>query len=142
MKVVGFDAERQMNKPARITAIGVICFVIGIAGMALVFLPAGTPQADKAKREYVHASIKNITTACDMFNIDCGRYPTEQEGLGALVRNPGIDGWRGPYIGGENGLPDPWGTPLRLASHTGKVCRVLSAGPDKLFGSRDDIQEE
>jgi hypothetical protein len=28
---------------------------------------------------------------------DCGRYPSEEEGLAALLTNPGVAGWRGPY---------------------------------------------
>lgn len=38
-----------------------------------------------------------IAEALALFYADCGRYPTEEEGLGALLRNPGLDAWRGPY---------------------------------------------
>src|SRR6516164_3327496 len=47
------------------------------------------------------------------FLIDNGRYPTQQEGLQALVLNPGgLPGWHGPYIKTRSGMPlDPWGHP-------------------------------
>jgi general secretion pathway protein G len=36
-------------------------------------------------------------------------YPTQQEGLAALVERPQVSGWNGPYV---KSLPmDPWGRP-------------------------------
>ena len=35
------------------------------------------------------------------FTLDCGRYPTEQEGLKALLVDPGVQGWKGPYLDRE-----------------------------------------
>lgn len=32
------------------------------------------------------------------FALDCGRYPTLREGFTVLLTNPGIDGWKGPYL--------------------------------------------
>lgn len=39
-----------------------------------------------------------LVTALEAFQIDTGRYPTRDEGLQALVRDPGVAGWAGPYI--------------------------------------------
>jgi hypothetical protein len=38
-----------------------------------------------------------IELALGAFVLDCHRYPTTEEGLGALVQDPGVSGWRGPY---------------------------------------------
>lgn len=35
------------------------------------------------------------------FKNDTGRYPTSDEGLQALVEDPGISGWQGPYCIGN-----------------------------------------
>ncbi len=49
--------------------------------------------------------------ALETFRFDIGRYPTTEEGLSALVRNPGIPQWRGPY-GSAKEIPlDEWGHP-------------------------------
>lgn len=37
-------------------------------------------------------------TALEAFKLDCGRYPTQQEGLAALTADPGVKGWSGPYL--------------------------------------------
>ena len=54
--------------------------------------------------------IAEIEQALDLFKLDVGRYPTETEGLGAVVENSSTSsGWNGPYL--KSGLPsDPWGS--------------------------------
>ena len=39
----------------------------------------------------------SILTSLASFSLDCGRYPTQAEGLDALLTDPRINGWRGPY---------------------------------------------
>jgi len=36
-----------------------------------------------------------LRTKLECFHRDCGRYPTETEGLWALALNPGVTNWRG-----------------------------------------------
>ena len=86
-----------------------------------------------------------IRTALQAFEVDCGRYPTSVEGLPSLAASPGLPGWRGPYLNiGTNsvakGLSDQWGTPLRYVAEGGQVA-VVSAGPDRAFGTTDDLIE-
>jgi general secretion pathway protein G len=83
--------------------------VIAIAAVRTVVLPGRIdmhphPPADRARIQ-----IRDMSTALDMFLVDVGRYPTQQEGLEALIQNPGtLDSWHGPYL--KAGLPlDPWG---------------------------------
>jgi Type II secretion system (T2SS), protein G len=45
-----------------------------------------------------HANRNALLTTVAIFRLDCGRFPTEQEGLMALLVNPGLDGWKGPYL--------------------------------------------
>ena len=52
-----------------------------------------------------------LSTALDLYHLDVGRYPTEEEGLKALVQKPeNLPQWSGPYL--DKKLPkDPWGRP-------------------------------
>lgn len=43
------------------------------------------------------ADQNQIAMAVELFRIDTGRYPTSEEGLAVLLRDPGTSGWRGPY---------------------------------------------
>jgi len=42
-----------------------------------------------------------IMTSLGAFRADVGRFPTTEEGLAALIRDPGINGWRGPYVSAD-----------------------------------------
>lgn len=43
------------------------------------------------------AERNGIVVALQAFRHDIGRYPSSQEGLEALLRDPGVPGWTGPY---------------------------------------------
>jgi general secretion pathway protein G len=85
----------------------------------------------------------NIGTSLDLFLIDNGRYPTQQEGLQALVINPGgLPGWHGPYIKTRSGMPlDPWGRPYqyRIPGQSAEYD-LFTVGPDNQAISTVDTQ--
>lgn len=86
--------------------------------------------------------------ALDAFNQDCGRPPTPEEGLEALVENPGTediaDKWDGPYLKPED-LKDQWGNNYGLKdvrTESGNiVTRVWSPGEDGEFYTSDDVYD-
>jgi len=78
-----------------------------------------------------------LRTGLEWFRANCKRYPTDAEGLRALVRNPGgVPGWHGYYI--DQLPPDPWGHPYRYCC-TNDAVRVWGTGPDGTDGTADDI---
>ncbi|HCE42193.1 MAG TPA: hypothetical protein DET40_01425 [Lentisphaeria bacterium] len=81
-------------------------------------------------------NISVLNTALDYFSRDCGRYPSAQEGLAALVSDPNVAGWKGPYI--EKLKWDSWKRGFRYSSD-GKTFRLFSLGADGLEGTADDI---
>jgi len=69
--------------------------------------------AGKAKRTQAKAHIATLSMALEMFQLDCGRYPDDAEGLAALSNPPAKLGqyWQGPYVE-QDSLTDPWGNPF------------------------------
>ena len=45
------------------------------------------------------------------FEVDNGRYPSPEEGLEALVVDPQVSNWQGPYLQSVTVPLDPWGNP-------------------------------
>ncbi len=91
--------------------------VLAILGLlAGVVGPRVLNQLEGAKSKTAAVQIKDLEQAAELFRIDVGRFPATEEGLQALVTNPGaIRGWNGPYL--RRGLPaDPWGNPYRYES--------------------------
>ena len=97
-----------------------------------------TLSEEAARKARCGKELLALRTALEWFRAHCKRYPTDAEGLRALVRNPepGVPGWSGYYI---NQLPpDPWGRPYRYAC-SNDAPRVWGLGPDGIDGSADDI---
>ena len=101
-----------------------------------------------ARRARVVAARQSIVgtfgIALDLFEQDTGRYPRGDEGLLAIVNNPQITNWRGPYLKTNNVPLDPWGNeykysyPSELTSSE-FLYDIVSAGPDGVFGNEDDV---
>jgi hypothetical protein len=79
---------------------------------------------------------ETLATALAQLRADCGRAPSAGEGLAALVRDPGLSGWRGPYVVALK--PDAWGRDFGYAPSSNGF-RVFSSGPDGLAGTGDDV---
>lgn len=78
--------------------------------------------------------------ALRQFYIDCGRYPSEKEGLRVLMSGKDIIGWDGPYLKGQetNIILDQWGTPFKYYFNETEPI-IVSAGPDRKFNTDDDV---
>jgi len=69
----------------------------------------GDPPADRRVYSDLRGGLKVIL---EMFEIDCGRYPTTEEGLKVLISRPDNippKDWRGPYFDPAEVPKDPWG---------------------------------
>ena len=111
-------------------ALVILALIMGLVGPRLI------GYLSRAKSQTASAQIENIEGALDLFMLDVGRYPSEQEGLTALVTAPDrLRGWDGPYLD-EAELPvDPWGNDYHyvLVANRDKP-RVFSLGRDNAEG--------
>jgi general secretion pathway protein G len=85
--------------------------VLAIIGLVTAMAaPRVVQYLGRAKTDTAKTEIQNIAIAMDLFRLDVGRYPSEQEGLKALVEKPGnVAAWSGPYLGKKKVPSDPWG---------------------------------
>ncbi|MDI1254194.1 type II secretion system major pseudopilin GspG [Thermomonas sp.] len=95
-----------------IVVLVIIGLIMGLVGPRLF------GQADKAKVQTAGTQIKMLGGALQTLRLDMGRFPTAEEGLGALVTVPteprAAKSWAGPYINDD--VPDdPWGNPYHYA---------------------------
>jgi general secretion pathway protein G len=92
----------------------------------------------KARQVATQAQLRSVAQAVEMFQASAGKYPTTEEGLGALVKTSpaGV----GPLLPGGTVPLDAWKNPLRYErlSARGAAYRVWSAGPDGQDGTADD----
>lgn len=56
-------------------------------------------EIDRLGEFIIDKSVKEtLAVSLDAFRLDNGRYPTTEEGLAALLSNPGLQTWDGPYV--------------------------------------------
>jgi type II secretion system protein G len=88
-------------------------------------------------RSMATPDLSAIKVALNLFELQNERFPTTDEGLKALVTNPGkLDHWEKTL----DKLPqDPWGHPYiyRCPGSDGQDFDLLSAGPDGKEGTAD-----
>lgn len=102
------NARRRLQRGFTLIELLVVLAILGL--LAALATPQIVKYLGKAKTETARIEIKNIGSALDLFLIDNGRYPSQQEGLGALIDNPGnLPSWHGPYLKTKGAPVDPWG---------------------------------
>jgi general secretion pathway protein G len=120
-------------------------FVAMLAGVACllgvgVLTTRHTPGPDR--RTVAGMQTVAVKAGLDKFAADTGRYPTQGEGLNALMVAPaGLATWKGPYLPGHV-LKDPWGRAIIYTAppkDRSKDPYVFSTGPDGIQGTPDDI---
>lgn len=99
-------------REAGLTLIEVMVVVLVLGVLAALVAPNVFSHVATAKRESARAQIEMINAALDAYRLHAGRYPTTEQGLEALRREPTTPplprAWRGPYL--RKDLPDdPWG---------------------------------
>lgn len=86
----------------------VVLVIIGLV-MGLVG-PRVLNYLSDARSKTARLQIESFGNSLDLYYIDVGRYPSTQEGLGALMqRPPNVSVWNGPYLKGGSVPNDPWG---------------------------------
>jgi general secretion pathway protein G len=133
---------RRTNRGLRsgFTLIELLLVLVILAVLAAVVVPKFTGQSERARVTRAGTDIATIDSALDRFEVEGGRYPTNDEGLGALMTRPGnVKEWNGPYL---KQLPkDPWGNDYQYrypGTHNTNGADLFSFGPDGREGN-DDI---
>lgn len=85
----------------------VVLVILGL--LAGVVGPRMWNRVGESKAQIAKLQIEQLGNALNLFRFDVGRYPTTAHGLQALVEDPGIPSWSGPYLE-KNSVPkDTWG---------------------------------
>jgi general secretion pathway protein G len=92
--------------------------VLAILGLLVaIAAPRLMKYLGSAKVDTAKVQIERLGSVLDLYRLEIGHYPTEQEGLTALVDRPAqADKWNGPYLKNRDALTDPWGRPYGYRS--------------------------
>jgi general secretion pathway protein G len=122
------------------TLIELMLVMVILVILASLVTPMLAKHSVKAKIAAAKVDLRTYSTALNAFQMDCGRFPSNDEGLDALVNAPSdVAGWDGPYV--EVLRSDPWGNVYIYqapGTHFPTAFDLHSMGPDKITEG-DDI---
>jgi general secretion pathway protein G len=112
MTVVRRRKVETRGQPNGFTLVELLVVLAILGLVAAVATPQVLKYLAKAKTDTARIDIKGIGVALDLFLLDTGHYPTEQEGLAVLVERPNNGAeWHGPYLKSKRVPLDPWVRP-------------------------------
>lgn len=100
---MNIERQRGFTLLELLVVMVIIGLLVGYVG------PRYFSQLGKSEVNAARAQIKAISTALDMYRLDIGSYPNQEQNLEVLLTSPeNSERWRGPYL--ESRIPlDPWG---------------------------------
>lgn len=105
---------RKREKGFSLIELIVVLVILGL--LATVVGPRVMQRLSQGKIEIARLQIDQLDGALGLFHFDVGRYPTSAEGLQALIEDPGIDNWSGPYLDKKTLPTDPWNREYQFRS--------------------------
>lgn len=120
-----------------LVVLGIIAMLAGIVG------PQVMRHMGESKTKAAKVQIEDFSATLDMYKLDIGRYPTSEEGLGALIEAPdSAKRWNGPYLQKSKIPVDPWQNEYHYVSpgEHGKFD-IFSYGADGKEGGEGEDQD-
>jgi len=138
-----FRLRSSYGKATRGFTLVELLVVVAILGLlAAMITPRVMGHLGQAKVKAAKMEIKNIAVALDLYRIDVGHYPTQEDGLTALRKQPtNVSAWKGPYLGNTDFL-DPWDSPyVYKIPLTEGDYDLISFGADKIEGGTGEDED-
>ena len=124
-----------------------ILFVVLAIMATILFFPLKTGCEGDHRVQAIRRDFTNLISHLDSYR-GLGRkgYPTEEQGLEALVEKPTTEPLPQDWVQALPEFPlDPWKNPYRYqfpGSKNPDEPEITSAGPDGMWGNEDDFSSQ
>lgn len=117
--LLSMSLYQQFKSSRGFTLLELLVVMVIIGLLAGYVGPKYFEQIGKSETKTAKAQIDALGKALDQYRIDTGSYPSSEQGLAALNKNPGSsEKWSGPYL--KKDVPnDPWDKPY-IYKHPGE----------------------
>ncbi len=137
-----FKKHNHRSKNSGFTLLELLVVMVIIGLLAGYVGPKYFEQIGKSETKTARAQIDSLGKALDQYRIEVGQYPSTEQGLAALNKNPTNDTkWSGPYL--KKNVPnDPWSRPY-LYKYPGEHgdYDLYSLGKDGLQGGAKESED-
>jgi general secretion pathway protein G len=141
MKNVVKNSNRGFTLLEILLVLALLAGIVAIFGRNL-FGSFGRGQVQTTKLQ-----IKQLESNLDMYRFECGRYPTTEQTLEALISQPkstpecknyNPEG----YLDGKKKVPtDSWGNPFKYKSDSAQSYEITSLGSDGAEGGEGNAKD-
>ena len=134
--------ERRDDEGFTLLELLVVLAILGL--LAAIVAPQVLKYLGTSRTQTAKVQIENISAAVEHFDLDAGRYPSQEEGLDALVHAPATaPDWKGPYLQRPSAVVDPWGRKYlyRVPGQHGGDFDVWSYGSDGVAGGSNEAAD-
>jgi len=106
-----------MSRSKGFTLVELLVVLVILGLLVAIAAPRVMKYLGTARSDTAHIQIEKLSSVLDLYRLEVGHYPTDQEGLQALMEKPAqTDAWNGPYLKSKDSLIDPWGVPYAYRS--------------------------
>jgi len=113
-----FDQTAGVTQPVRrrresgFTLVELLVVLIILGLIAAFAAPRVIKFVGGAKTDSARIQIERLSGVLDLYRLQIGRFPSENDGLNALMEAPAdAPNWDGPYLKKAGALNDPWDRP-------------------------------
>jgi general secretion pathway protein G len=104
--------DRRARREGGFTLMELLVVMAIIGLLAVLVAPRVIQYLSGAKVDTATVQVDRLSGVLDLYRLEIGQYPSQDDGLGVLVDRPADAGnWNGPYIRNRDSLTDPWGNP-------------------------------
>lgn len=100
----------KIFRSAGFTLLELLIVMIIIGLLAALIGPKMIGRVGESRQVAAKQQVEGFGSALEMYKLDTTKYPTQEQGLEALVSEPqGVNNWKGPYLKKKFIPKDPWG---------------------------------
>ena len=125
----------NLKKAFSLLELMIVILILGL--LAGVVMPNLLSKGEKAKRDLACVQMKTIYEALKQFKWDNGVFPSTQEGIKALIKNPNEQKFtkydKNGYLDAKRVPRDPWDSEYIYIKNSNEI-ELVSLGPDKKEG--------
>jgi general secretion pathway protein G len=139
------SSDSSVARAPGFTLIEVVIVIAILAVLAGAAVPMASKFFDSRARAATRDELVELTGAAERYFEDTGRLPAS---AAALLANPGVAGWAGPYLSAGGTEPwsgaaepevDAWARAYRFSATGASTLVLASAGADGAFGDANDL---